>query len=213
MAPMLARWLLTLRMAASIEAMAAVAEAAVETAMPEMPRSDAVMVATVNAITCEPFAPTWRVMAEAAHGLHFAHEFADETGRALHIVHRDISPSNLFVTFQGQVKVLDFGIARAETRSTRTTAGVVKGKYMYMSPEQARSLPVDRRADVFSLGVSLYEALTNTRPFARDTDLAILNSVLTGEFVPPRKLRPDIPVEVEQIVLQAMSTSPQPMTA
>ncbi|HLL53805.1 MAG TPA: protein kinase [Myxococcaceae bacterium] len=148
-----------------------------------------------------------RVMIEAAHGLNFAHEFSDESGRPLNIVHRDISPSNIYVSYVGQVKVLDFGIAKAESRATQTTAGVVKGKYMYMAPEQARGLAVDRRADVFSLGVSLYEALTNTRPFARDADLAILNAVLTADFKPPRHLRPEIPQQLEQVVLKAMATN------
>jgi serine/threonine protein kinase len=147
-----------------------------------------------------------KVMADAAHGLHFAHEFTDEQGKPLNIVHRDISPSNLYLTYQGQVKVLDFGIARAESRVTNTTAGVVKGKYMYMSPEQASGKVVDRRADVFSLGVSLYEALTNVRPFARDNDLAILNAVLNNDLQPPSSLRPDLPPELDAIVLKAMNT-------
>ncbi len=149
-----------------------------------------------------------RIIADSAHGLHFAHEFTDEQGRPLNIVHRDISPSNIYVTYQGQVKLLDFGIAKAESRITNTTAGVVKGKYMYMSPEQARGDAVDRRADVFSLGVSLYEGLTNVRPFARDNDLAILNAVLSCDFKPPRQVRPDLPVEVEQVVTRAMAASP-----
>ncbi|MGA9524293.1 MAG: protein kinase [Myxococcaceae bacterium] len=150
-----------------------------------------------------------RVIADAAQGLHYAHESTDEQGEPLNIVHRDVSPSNIHVTYEGQVKVLDFGIARAESRLAQTTAGVVKGKYMYMSPEQARGHVVDRRADVFSLGVSLFEALTNVRPFSRDNDLAILNAVLGGEFPQPRTLRPDLPTEVEQIVLKAMALKPE----
>ncbi|MGQ0507027.1 MAG: protein kinase domain-containing protein [Myxococcaceae bacterium] len=149
-----------------------------------------------------------RVVADAAHGLHFAHEFKDEEGKALNIVHRDVSPSNIFVTYQGQVKMLDFGIAKAESRVTNTTAGVVKGKYMYMCPEQARGQPVDCRADVFSLGVSLYEACTNTRPFSKDNDLAVLNAVLRCEYTPPRRVRPDLPPELEAIILRAMSPDP-----
>ncbi|MFN0061522.1 MAG: protein kinase domain-containing protein [Myxococcaceae bacterium] len=145
------------------------------------------------------------IIAEAAQGLHFAHEFTDGQGRCLNIVHRDISPSNILVTYQGGVKVLDFGIAKAESRITQTTAGIVKGKYMYMAAEQAKGLELDRRADVYSLGVSLYEALTNTRAFARDNDLAVLNAVLRGDFKPLRTLRPEIPGELEAIVLKAMS--------
>ncbi len=146
-----------------------------------------------------------KVLADAAHGLHYAHEFTDAKGQPLNVVHRDVSPSNIFVTYSGQVKVLDFGIAKAESRVTNTTAGVVKGKYQYMAPEQAQSLPVDRRADVYSLGVCMYEALCNARPFARDTDLAILNAVLQNEYRPPRQLRPGLPVELEQILVKALA--------
>jgi serine/threonine-protein kinase len=156
-----------------------------------------------------PFAVIARVMADAAHGMHFAHEFTDASGKPLGIVHRDISPSNIYVTYQGQVKVLDFGIAKAESRITTTTAGVVKGKYMYMAPEQARGAKVDRRADVFSLGVSLYEALTHYRPFSRENDLAILNAVLKCDFKPPRELRKDLPHELEAIILKAMAARPE----
>jgi serine/threonine protein kinase len=152
-----------------------------------------------------PLSVVSRVIIEAAQGLHFAHEFTDEAGKPLNIVHRDISPSNIYVTYQGQAKLLDFGIAKAESRVTQTTAGVVKGKYMYMAPEQAGNGVVDRRADVFSLGVTLYEGLTNRRPFARDTDLAILNAVLKGDYKRPRDVRPDLPPELESIVLKAMA--------
>jgi len=155
-----------------------------------------------------PYHLVARVIADAANGLHFAHEFTDSSGRNLGIVHRDISPSNVYLTYQGQVKVLDFGIAKANSRVTNTAAGTVKGKYVYMAPEQARGEAVDRRADVFSLGVSLYEALTFTRPFDRENDLAILKAILSGDFPSPRKLRRDVPEELEQIVLKAMSPDP-----
>ncbi|HYO70803.1 MAG TPA: protein kinase [Archangium sp.] len=150
-----------------------------------------------------------RVLADAARGLHYAHEFADETGRRLNIVHRDISPSNLYVTYEGQVKVLDFGISKYESRQAQTRTGVVKGKYIYMAPEQARGAQVDRRADVFALGVSLYEALTHVRPFARDNDLAVLSALLDGDFQPPRELRPDLAPELEMVVLRAMAYDPE----
>ncbi|MBL8924542.1 MAG: serine/threonine protein kinase [Myxococcaceae bacterium] len=149
-----------------------------------------------------------KVLADAATGLHYAHEFTDAKGQPLNVVHRDVSPSNILVTYSGQVKVLDFGIAKAESRVTNTTAGVVKGKYQYMAPEQAQSLPIDRRADVYSLGVCMYEALCNARPFARDTDLAILNAVLKNEYRPARQLRPDLPVELEQILVKALAREP-----
>jgi serine/threonine protein kinase len=150
-----------------------------------------------------------RVLVYAARGLHYAHEFTNELGQPLHIVHRDISPSNLYLTYQGQVKVLDFGIAKAESRLAQTRTGVVKGKYIYMAPEQARGDEVDRRSDVFSLGVSLYESLTNVRPFARENDLAILNALLKGDFAPPTTLRREIPKALEAVVLKAMAPRPE----
>jgi serine/threonine protein kinase len=150
-----------------------------------------------------------RVIAEAARGLHYAHEFTDEAGQPLNIVHRDVSPANLYVTYEGQVKVLDFGIAKAESRLAHTRTGVVKGKYMYMAPEQAGGGALDRRADVFALGVSLYEALTHVRPFARENDLAVLNALLKGEFEPPRALRPGLSPELEAVVLKAMAYKPE----
>ncbi len=152
-----------------------------------------------------PLNVSLKVLAEAAHGLHYAHEFTDAKGNPMNVVHRDISPSNIFISYTGQVKVLDFGIARAESRVTNTTAGIVKGKYQYMSPEQARSGQVDRRADIYSLGVSLYEACTNTRPFARDNDLAILNAVLNNDYKSPHEARPDLPEEVERIIVKALA--------
>lgn len=150
-----------------------------------------------------------RVLIDAAHGLHYAHEFCTESGQPLNIVHRDISPSNLYLTYQGQVKVLDFGIAKAESRLVNTRTGVVKGKYMYMAPEQAQGKEVDRRADVFALGVSLYEALTHVRPFSRENDLAVLNALLQGDFKRPRELRADLPEELEAIILKAMAFKPE----
>lgn len=152
-----------------------------------------------------PLGVVLKVVADAAHGLNFAHEVTDAKGQPLNIVHRDVSPSNIFVTYNGQVKMLDFGIAKAESRVTNTTAGVVKGKYQYMSPEQASSGPVDRRSDVYSLGVCLYEAVTNTRPFARESDLAVLNAVLRNEYRPPLAVRPDLPLEIVQIICKALS--------
>ncbi|WP_224249750.1 protein kinase domain-containing protein [Hyalangium gracile] len=156
-----------------------------------------------------PMPITLRVLVDAARGLHFAHDFTNEQGEPLNIVHRDISPSNLYVTYQGQVKVLDFGIAKAASRLVQTRTGVVKGKYIYMAPEQAQGKEVDRRSDVFSLGVSLYESLTNVRPFARENDLAVLNALVQGDFVPPSSLRRDIPPELEAVVLKAISLRPE----
>ncbi|WP_245815077.1 protein kinase domain-containing protein [Cystobacter ferrugineus] len=147
-----------------------------------------------------------RVLADAARGLHYAHDFVDASGQALNIVHRDVSPSNLYVTFEGQVKVLDFGVAQAGGAATRP--GEMKGKVIYMAPEQALGGAVDRRADVFSLGVCLYEALTHVRPFARERDAAVLDALREGDFPPPRALRPELSPELEAVVLKAMAPAP-----
>ncbi|WP_375757448.1 protein kinase [Corallococcus exercitus] len=156
-----------------------------------------------------PLPVVLRVLIDAARGLHFAHTFTNEQGQPLHVVHRDVSPSNLYVTYQGQVKVLDFGIAKAESRLVQTRTGVVKGKYIYMAPEQAQGKEVDHRADVFSLGVSLYEAVTHVRPFSRENDLAVLNALLQGDFEKPRALRADLPEGLEAIILKAMAFKPE----
>jgi serine/threonine protein kinase len=146
-----------------------------------------------------------RIVVDAARGLHYAHEFADEDGGPLNIVHRDVSPANIYIGYEGQVKVLDFGIAKTESRVSSTTVGTVKGKAMYMSPEQSRAEPVDRRSDIYALGVTLYEALTLARPFMRDSAEGMVHAVLRGDYEPPRQRRPEIPEELERVVQKAMA--------
>jgi serine/threonine-protein kinase len=149
-----------------------------------------------------------RIIADAARGLDYAHRFTDEEGRPLHVVHRDVSPSNLYVGYEGAVKVLDFGIAKAESRVTTTGTGMVRGKQMYMAPEQSRGESVDCRCDIYALGVTLYEALTISRPFLRDTVDATVSAVLQGQFEPPRRRRPELPEALEAVVLRAMALDP-----
>ena len=141
-----------------------------------------------------------RVLADAARGLHHAHEAG--------VVHRDVSPSNLHVTYSGQVKVLDFGVAQGGESASAPPPGLVLGKSVYMAPEQARGGRVDRRADVFALGVSLYEALTHVRPFARALEREVLEALRTGECARPRALRPELSEALEAVVLQAMAVEP-----
>jgi serine/threonine-protein kinase len=145
-----------------------------------------------------------RMVAGACEGLHYAHTRKDNQGNPLQIVHRDVSPSNILVTYEGGVKVVDFGIAKAESRSTKTEAGKVKGKFSYMSPEQIRAEPLDARSDVFALGIVLHEVLVGRRLFKRDNELAIMRDILEGEVRPPSALRPGLPPALDEIVLKAL---------
>jgi serine/threonine protein kinase len=144
------------------------------------------------------------IVVEACRGLHYAHELTDETGQPLWIVHRDVSPSNLLVRYDGVVKLVDFGIAKAADRYHETATGMLKGKSGYMSPEQCRGLQIDRRTDVFGLGILLYELTTAQRLFYGDNEFAILNRIVDGEFERPSEVVPGYPVELENIVLQAL---------
>ena len=145
------------------------------------------------------------VVAKACEGLDYAHRKRDPLGRPLEIVHRDCSPQNVLVSYEGEVKIIDFGIAKAASRSSRTMHGVLKGKFGYMSPEQVRGLPLDRRSDVFALGTILYECLVGDRLFQGDTDFATLEKVRNVEIVPPRQANPSIPEEVERIMMKALA--------
>ncbi len=127
----------------------------------------------------------------------------------LNLVHRDISPSNILVSYEGAIKLVDFGIARIETGAvTRTASGQLKGKIPYMSPEQCRARPLDGRSDLFSLGVVLYELTTNTRPFDRSSEFETLEAIVRGELVPPSRVVPQYPADLEGIVLQLLATRP-----
>jgi tRNA A-37 threonylcarbamoyl transferase component Bud32 len=151
-----------------------------------------------------PLAHAVSVALGVAAGLHAAHEKSDPDGRPLGIVHRDVSPSNVVVTYAGGVKLVDFGIAKATAQSEFTGTGSLKGKVAYMSPEQCRSLPLDRRSDVFALGVLLYELTTQSRLFRADTDLATLQLVLEGEIPRPKSRLPGFPAGLEEIVMHAL---------
>ena len=127
----------------------------------------------------------------------------------LNIVHRDISPSNILVSLDGAIKLVDFGIARVETGAvTRTASGQLKGKIPYMSPEQCRARPLDGRSDLFSLGVVLYELTTNLRPFDRTSEFATLEAIVRGECMPPSLVLPGYPADLEQVVLRLLATRP-----
>ena len=147
-----------------------------------------------------------RIIIEAATGLDYAHKRTDPRGGPLNIVHRDISPQNILVSFEGGVKVVDFGIAKAADQATVTRSGVLKGKYSYMSPEQAAGArQIDHRTDIFALGVVMYELLTGTRLFKRGTDIQTLNAVSECKVLPPSEVNPRVPKAVDAIVLKALT--------
>ena len=152
-----------------------------------------------------PLACVLTIVAGAAAGLHHAHERNGVDGRALQIVHRDVSPSNLMVSYEGSVKVVDFGVAKAAHRASETRSGRVKGKISYMSPEQCRSQPLDRRSDLFSLGIVMWEMLTGDRLYRRDSDFAIMTAIIDEAPVSPSVVRPDVPREVDDIVRRLLA--------
>ena len=147
------------------------------------------------------------IVSHVCSGLHYAHTLADFSGTPLGIVHRDVSPHNIFVTYAGQVKIVDFGIAKAANRTTETETGILKGKIAYMSPEHIGGVELDGRSDVFSLGVVLYEVLTGQRMWGAPTrDVNIVKRLVTGD-VPgsPRSIAPNVPADVDRICQRALA--------
>ena len=145
------------------------------------------------------------VVAGGAAGLNHAHERRDSNGVPLGIVHRDVSPSNIMIGLDGSVKLLDFGIAKATSRSVETVSGIIKGKFAYMAPEQCRGRDVDRRSDVFSLGIILYEITTQHRCFRADSDFDTMHRIVTGDVVRPTRLVQGYPTALEAIVMKALA--------
>ena len=141
-----------------------------------------------------------RIVADVAGALHFAHEAKDRAGHPLHIVHRDVSPHNVLLSSQGIVKLIDFGVARTATGTHRTQAGLVKGKYPYMSPEQITGGEIDRRVDVYALGLVLYELLTNTRAIPGTTEVEQIDAARSARIRPIEQLRPNVTMPIRQIL-------------
>ncbi|HEX2675058.1 MAG TPA: PEGA domain-containing protein [Polyangiales bacterium] len=138
-------------------------------------------------------------------GLDYAHNKRDASGGFLNLVHRDVSPQNILVSYEGEVKIIDFGIAKAAGKAGRTQAGILKGKFGYMSPEQVQGMEIDRRSDVFGVGICLYELLTGERLFVGESDFATLEKVRNVDIMPPSTYNRRVPEELEQIVLKALA--------
>jgi serine/threonine-protein kinase len=148
------------------------------------------------------------IIAELGTGLHAAHEQTDDNGAPLYLVHRDVSPSNVLLGVHGEVKIADFGVAKARSRSYHTVSGSIKGKAPYMAPEQILGEPLDRRADVFALGVLLFELTTRTRLYSASSNANAMKQILGGEVPDPTERRPGYPAELTAIIRRACAREP-----
>ncbi|GAB4204597.1 MAG: hypothetical protein OHK0013_19660 [Sandaracinaceae bacterium] len=148
------------------------------------------------------------VVMQVAAGLHAAHELRDEAGQLLGVVHRDVSPDNVLLSYDGHVKLIDFGVAKVEARVAQTSAGLLKGKLRYMSPEQAGGGAIDRRTDVYALGIVLWEMLTMHRLFGAADQLVLLETVRNPRIPPPSAVRAGVPAALEAVVMKALSPDP-----
>jgi serine/threonine-protein kinase len=146
------------------------------------------------------------IAAELARGLHYAHRLTDRTGKPLGLVHRDVTPHNVLLSYDGAVKLTDFGVAKAG--SSQSTSGMLKGKFAYMSPEQARGDEVDAKTDIFAVGILLWEMLTDSKLFEGDSDVALLRAVQTAEISPPSSKNKNLPLQLDDIVLKALNRDP-----
>jgi serine/threonine protein kinase len=154
-----------------------------------------------------PVMAAW-IASKILEGLDYAHRKRDRHGRPMGIIHRDVSPQNVLVSYEGQVKLIDFGIAKAASRNTKTQAGVLKGKFGYMSPEQVRGLPIDHRSDIFAASTCLHEMLTGERLFVGESDFSTLEKVRNADVLPPSQRVHEIPKELEEIVLKGLAREP-----
>ncbi len=148
------------------------------------------------------------VASKVASALDYAHRRRDAEGHELNIVHRDVSPQNILISYEGDIKLCDFGIAKAASKASKTQSGALKGKIQYMSPEQAWGKPIDRRSDLFSLGVVLHELLTGESLFHGDTDINVLEKVRVADVAPPSRANPEVPQNLDAVVLKALAREP-----
>ena len=149
------------------------------------------------------------IVTSTAAGLHHAHEKSSPTGQHLGLVHRDVCPANILLGYDGSVKIVDFGMAKAALRSQKTATGSLKGKASYMSPEQCMGKPIDRRTDIFALGIVLYELATTQRLFKGANEFMTMAAIVEGEVPPPSAIRPELTKEFDEIVLRALARAPE----
>jgi len=150
-----------------------------------------------------------RIIADAAAGLDYAHKALNAQGQPLGLVHRDVSPQNILIGFDGAVKLIDFGVVKALDRLQQTMTGILKGKYPYMSPEQASGEDVDRRSDVFSLGIIFWELLARSRLFKGSSDMSTIRLVRECHVRPPSSMNPEVAPELDGLILRALAKDPQ----
>lgn len=156
-----------------------------------------------------PFELSSYIVMKICDALYYAHNKKDNTGKPLKVVHRDVSPQNILISYDGDVKLTDFGVAKASTKLHQTVVGQIKGKMLYMSPEQSKgSKEVDFRSDIYSLACVLFEMITGKKLFMADSEMAVLEKVQKGKIVKPTKLNPKVPVQLEKIVLKALKQRP-----
>jgi serine/threonine-protein kinase len=156
-----------------------------------------------------PHAITAHIAMKACEALHAAHTTEGPGGKLLGLIHRDVSPANVLVSFEGEVKVADFGLAKAAGRATQTSVGVVKGKLAYLSPEQAKGRDVDHRSDVFSAGICLWEWLAGRRCYEGRTDIEIALAAQRAEVPPVREIDPTVPAALDAVVMRALRRDPR----
>jgi serine/threonine-protein kinase len=154
-----------------------------------------------------PFELAARILSDVCGALHYAHRISDASGRALELVHRDVSPQNVLVSWDGVVKLVDFGIAKAAFAAGRTRPGVVKGKYAYMSPEQVEGRSLDGRSDIFSAGICLYELVTGMPLYRRDDATESMREIRDGKPIAPERFRPDVPAALTAVMRRALARS------
>jgi eukaryotic-like serine/threonine-protein kinase len=155
-----------------------------------------------------PLPHALHVTQQILQGLHAAHTATDTDGSPLGLVHRDVSPQNILLSRNGEVKVIDFGVAKARTNSAKTAAGMVKGKVMYLSPEQLRAEPLDARSDLFAVGLILYELVTGIHPLAGESDVQTVHNYYNMEIVPPSHRSPGVPRALDTLVMRALASDP-----